>query len=299
MTNPYSLHSTIQAQFKKAMKLFRLDFGIRDRYRRGLTQGTRANRSPQSQESALFDDYDPHHQAPSPSSPSVLFSATIPPRESHGGPLDQWSQLDHSSLATSHAAPHSHHTRGGRHLGQEYDNGDEYEYEDDSSSEGYISSSSSICPSQSSEDDDDVEDSDEDDAGAGDSAAGAEVKLDEHHQEDSRENDSLSFSHLNRKHSHPHHKQQQQQQSFDYYASSRRRSTGLLPRAPIPAIVPMSNREALEQEARQRRLERHIDKRRQSLNGTQPLPAPKRKRRKKGKDLRKQVLLKNAQYLHE
>ncbi|KAF9102258.1 hypothetical protein BGX27_011107 [Mortierella sp. AM989] len=165
---------------------------------------------------------------------------------------------------------HPHARSGGRHFVQEYDNGDGYEAEN--SSDGYLSSSSSssissgglvssagsLSPSSysSDESDSDSDDySDDDDEMQGRSRA---YDADEH---DTQENGSSSFS--------------GQKFQFDYYGGRRQEMNehgGMLPPAPIPAIVPTSNRDALEQEARQRRLERHIDKRRKSLNGNQPPP---------------------------
>ncbi|KAI1318957.1 hypothetical protein EDD11_005391 [Mortierella claussenii] len=309
------------------MKLFKLDFGIKDRYRRGLAQGPRVTRSPQSEAAASFNEHnalehDPHHQATSPSSPSVLFSAGLPSFKTRGEPMEQWNQLGSSSLEAFPATDDSHdsrdqrgvnnnvqtfnaatahtHARGGRHIGQEYDNGDEYEHE--SSNDGYLSSSStsstssggslssssSLSPSSSHSSDEDEgggNDSDgyddEDDNMQGNSARAGDDDAGDH------ENDSSSFSHGQYHRNNNNNNHYHRRHPHDFYGG--RHGTGehggLLPRAPVPAIEPLSDREALEQEARQRRLERHIDKRRQSLNGTQPPPAPRRKKRKKAKDL--------------
>ncbi|KAG0244984.1 hypothetical protein BGX31_008204 [Mortierella sp. GBA43] len=184
-----------------------------------------------------------------------------------------------------------------------------------SSSGGSISSSgsSSLSPYYSSDDDncnDDDEDNDGDDEGSESDYSHAEDENLENCRDassDARSNgiDSSSFSYYgnsnsssssNSKHRGGH----RQRPIVDYYDGQRHRTgehAGLLPPAPAPAIVPMADRSAIEYEARQRRWERHVDKRRQSLNGSQPPPTPRRKKRKKAKDLRKQVLLKNAQYL--
>ncbi|KAI8599004.1 hypothetical protein EDD21DRAFT_380930 [Dissophora ornata] len=293
-----------------------------------------------------MNDHDPHHQATSPSSSSVLFSAgTLSSKAPRGGEsLEQWNEVGSSSLqpagATSSDSDTSgavseaamaivaqtyagHHGRGGgRHVGQEYGNG--YDDEDDQSFNNCCissslaaaaaagsSSSPSLSPSSSSSSDAD-DDDDDDYEDVDDGHEGGEGEDEEEDPGDSQENDSSSFSdrQMQRRRSKQHQQlllqqqmQQRQQQLLDYYGGGRRHGAGvndgLLPPAPAPAIEPLSDREALELEARQRRLERHIDKRRQSLNGSQPPPTPRRKKRKKAKDLRKQVLLKNAQYMGE
>ncbi|KAG0264974.1 hypothetical protein BG011_005730 [Mortierella polycephala] len=159
---------------------------------------------------------------------------------------------------------------------------------------GSISSTSSH-----SSDDDDYDDEDDDmqgDVGAG-GGGGQDLcssGCTDDDGYDSQENDV-------RKHSHH---QEHPRVQFDYYGSDRRGAGnhgGLLPAPSEPAMVlPLSDREILEQEARRRRWERHADKRRKSLNGAnQAPPTPRKKKRKKAKDLRKQVLLKNAQHLIE
>ncbi|KAG9326686.1 hypothetical protein KVV02_002882 [Mortierella alpina] len=290
------------------MKLFRLDFGIKDRYRRGLADtSSRMHRSPQS-------ETDPRHLAASSSSPSALFSAIASTSHARDEPMEQWNQFGSSALEAANAQPQAHrsHSRGsnggGRgHHGQDY--GYDDDQEDDHSNDGYMSSSSSsslssgslascssLSPSSSDDDDDDYGDEDDDmqgggggGGGVGSSPGGADSYSGDRY--DTQEND-LPGS--NGKHA-------RQRVHFDYYGGQRvlNEHGGLLPAAPIPAIEPLSDREALEQEARRRRLERHADKRRKSLNGSQAPPTPRRKKRKKAKDLRKQVLLKNAQQLLE
>ncbi|KAF9211796.1 hypothetical protein BGZ59_007602 [Podila verticillata] len=261
------------------MKLFKIDFGIRDRYRRGLSDGVRSNRSPQSETAAAAATayhHDPHHHATSPSSPSALFSASM--TSSIHEPAQQWSQLEPSSRQSAYTL-----TRTIRHTG--YDDDDDQD-RDASSSDGYLSSSSSssgqslsssssLSPSQSDEDEDEDEDIGSDDSSEDD---------DDDDNQDSQENDApKSRGHRNhhRYHHHHHH--------HDYYGGGRDlgQHGGLLPIAPAPAIPPSSDRDALEQEARLRRLERDSAKRRQSLTN-QAAPAPRRKKRKKAKDLRKQ-----------
>ncbi|KAF9347051.1 hypothetical protein BGX26_001437 [Mortierella sp. AD094] len=306
------------------MKLFKLDFGIKDRYRRGLAQGARVTRSPQTESSASFNEHshehDPHHQATSPSSPSVLFSAGVPSLKTQNEPMEQWSQFGSSleasfstevqsnqnnqlveGYAVTMAHPLTRSGGGGRHLAQEYDNGDEYEIEHSNdgylssassssvSSGGSLSSTSSLSPSSSSYSSDESDSSDDDDYSDDDEDMEGQSGADDaDNHNNTLDIDSSGFSY-------------NQKLQYDYYRGSRldvvNEHGGMLPPAPLPAIEPISNRDALEQEARQRRLERHIDKRRQSLNGNQPAPTPRRKKRKKAKDLRKQVLLKNAQQL--
>ncbi|KAF9954990.1 hypothetical protein BGZ72_004113 [Mortierella alpina] len=261
------------------MKLFRLDFGIKDRYRRGLADtSSRMHRSPQS-------ETDPRHLAASPSSPSALFSAIASTSHARDEPMEQWNQFGSSALEAANAQPQAHrsHSRssngGGRgHHGQDY--GYDDDQEDDHSNDGYMSSSSSSLSSgslascsslspSSSDDDDDDDYGDEDDdmqgggggGGGGVSSSGGDYSGDRY---DTQEND-LSGS--NGKHA-------RQRVHFDYYGGRREMSEhgGLLPAAPTPAIEPLSDREALEQEARRRRLERHADKRRKSLNGSQAPP---------------------------
>ncbi|KAF9559476.1 hypothetical protein EC968_006613 [Mortierella alpina] len=262
------------------MKLFRLDFGIKDRYRRGLADtSSRMHRSPQS-------ETDPRHLAASPSSPSALFSAIASTSHARDEPMEQWNQFGSSALEAANAQPQTHrsHSRGsnigGRgHHGQ--DNGYDDDQEDDHASDGYMSSSSSsslgsgslascssLSPSSSDDDDDDCGDEDDDMQGGGgggglsSGSAGNDYYSGDH--DDTQEND-LSGS--NGQHA-------RQRVHFDYYGGRREMNEhgGLLPAAPIPAIEPLSDREALEQEARRRRLERHADKRRKSLNGSQAPP---------------------------
>ncbi|KAF8984350.1 hypothetical protein BGZ46_008217 [Entomortierella lignicola] len=268
------------------MKLFKLDFGIKDRYRRGLAQGARATRSPQTESTVSFNDHshehDPHHQATSPSSPSVLFSADGPSLKSQNEPMEHWNQFGsslESSFATEvksnqnneiqgYAATTTHPlTRSNVHQVQENDSG--HEYGSDNLSDGYLSSSSSttsslsLSPSSSYYSSSSEEsDSDDDDYSDDDDDTQEQVGVDDADNHNSVENDSSGFSYNQKLH-------------FDYYNGRRRDISehgGMLPPAPVPAIEPISNRDALEEEARQRRLERHIDKRRQSLNGNQPPP---------------------------
>ncbi|KAF9118861.1 hypothetical protein BGW39_000801 [Mortierella sp. 14UC] len=285
------------------MKLFKLDFNIKDRYRRGLADGARSNRSPQSEATATLSSYhDPHHHASSPSSPSALVSANSPSsRSGRDERMEQWNHFGSSPLEAAHSQTYAHpHARGGNasigrlHGGQDY--GYDEHHEDDASNDGYMSSSSSssggslsssaLSPSSShSSDDDDYDDDDDMQGGAG----GGDYGRAEDSQDNEYSNSTHPFSISSSKGADYH----------DYYQGSHGSGEhgGLLPAALAPAIEPQSDREALEQEARQRRLERHADKRRQSLNGNQPAPQPRRKKRKKGKDLRKQVLLKNAQQM--
>ncbi|KAF9137319.1 hypothetical protein BG015_002766 [Linnemannia schmuckeri] len=284
------------------MKLFKLDFNIKDRYRRGLADGARSNRSPQSEATAILSSYhDPHHHASSPSSPSALVSANSP--SSRGGRderMEQWNQFGSSSLEAANSQMYAQpHARGIGRLngggGQDY--GYDDHHEDDASNDGYMSSSSSssggslssstLSPSSSHSSDDDDYDDDDDMQGGG--GGGGDYSG----AEDSQDNEYSG--------THPFSMSSSSKggEYHDYYQGSRGSGEhgGLLPAAAAPALVPLSDREALELEARQRRLERHADKRRQSLNGSQPAPQPRRKKRKKGKDLRKQVLLKNAQQM--
>ncbi|KAF9907951.1 hypothetical protein BX616_000284, partial [Lobosporangium transversale] len=286
------------------MKLFKIDFGIKDRYRRGLAQGTRANRSPQSEASATFsnpeNDHDPHHQATSPSSPSALFSAGTPSLKSRDERMEQWNELGTSSLETSAvieeasfnnevnssvhpfttAVAHPHARGSNRHVGQEYDN--EYEHEQlndgylpsasyvSSSTKDNLSSSSYLLSPSSSYSSDDDEGSDE---GSDDGSESDGSQEDDDASDQEVDSPGFSLSQARQ-----HHRSQSQHlyqsQYLDYYGRGYNvgEHAGFLPPAPVPAIVPASDREALEQEARQRRFERHIDKRRQSLNGTQPPP---------------------------
>ncbi|KAF9334309.1 hypothetical protein BG006_002383 [Podila minutissima] len=236
------------------MKLFKIDFGIKDRYRRGLSEGVRSNRSPQSETAATAAaayHHDPHHHAASPTSPSALFSAIM--TSSVHEPAQQWNQIEPTSfqLAAHALARTSRHT--------EYDDNDDQD-RDASSSDGYLSSSSSssgsslassssLSPGQSDEDMESDESSEEDE--------------DDSDNEDSQENDApKSREHRNHHHRHHHH-----HSHHDYYGGGRGHGEhgGLLPIAPAPAIPPSSDRDALEQDARQRRLERDSAKRRQSL----------------------------------
>jgi hypothetical protein len=169
-------------------------------------------------------------------------------------------------------------------LGRQYDRG--YEYDDDGSSDGYMSSSSSssggsISSSTSGalalyHSDDDNGEGDEDNDGDDEGSDSDYSSAEEENMQNCRDpgsdacGDSSSFGYCSRYGS------KQMQQHVDYYSGGRPPKTGehagLLPPAPTPAIVPMVDRDVLEQEARQRRWERHIDKRRQSLNGGQPPP---------------------------
>ncbi|KAF9321460.1 hypothetical protein BG003_001582 [Podila horticola] len=170
-------------------------------------------------------------------------------------PAQQWNQFE----------PPSYHpvayalVRTSRHT--EYDDEDDQD-RDASSSDGYLSSSSSsgnsltsssLSPGQSDEDEDEDEDMESDESSEDDD--------DDSDNQDAQENDApKSRVHRNhhRHHHHNHH---------DYYGGGRGHGEhgGLLPIAPAPAIPPSSDRDALEQEARQRRLERDSAKRRQSL----------------------------------
>ncbi|KAF9434158.1 hypothetical protein BGZ76_008466 [Entomortierella beljakovae] len=304
------------------MKLFKIDFGLKDRYRRGLAQGARTTRSPQTESSASINErpheHDPHHQATSPSSPSVLFSAGSSSQKANE-PMEQWSQFGYSleasiasdndqiaqnsqveGYAVTMAHPLSPRVgENGRHDGQEYNNNEEgYDHENSNSlatsstmalpsavSGSSASTSFTLSPSSYSSDE---SDSDSDDYYS-DSDEEEEASREGDDPDHSEENDLLGFSYSDSR----------SKNYYDYYGGERNENEhgGYLPPAPIPAIEPTSNRDELEHEARQRRLERHIDKRRQSLNGNQPAPSPRRKKRKKAKDLRKQVLLKNAQHL--
>ncbi|KAF9908631.1 hypothetical protein EC991_009658 [Linnemannia zychae] len=258
------------------MKLFKLDFNIKDRYRRGLAEGAKSNRSPQSEATATLSSYhDPHHHASSPSSPSALVSANSP-STSRDERMEQWNHFGSSSLEAAHSQTYAHpHARGGSgsigrlHSGQDY--GYDEHHEDDASNDGYMSSSSSssggslssssLSPSSShSSDDDDYDDDDDMQGGAG----GGDYSGAEDSQDNEYSNSTHPFSIGSSKSADYH----------DYYQGSHGSGEhgGLLPAAPAPAIEPQSDREALEQEARQRRLERHADKRRQSLNGNQPAP---------------------------
>ncbi|KAG0375781.1 hypothetical protein BGX24_008662 [Mortierella sp. AD032] len=261
------------------MKLFKLDFNIKDRYRRGLADGARSNRSPQSEATATLSSFhDPHHHASSPSSPSALVSANTPSsRSGRDEHMEQWNHFGSSSLEAAHSQTYAHpHARGGGgsigrlHSGQDY--GYDDRHEDDASNDGYMSSSSSssggslssssaLSPSSShSSDDDDYDDDDDMQGGAGGGDYGG--------AEDSQDNEYSNSTHpftISSSNNADYH---------DYYQGSHGSGEhgGLLPAAASPAIEPQSDREALEQEAKQRRLERHADKRRQSLNGNQPAP---------------------------
>ncbi|KAK3827021.1 MAG: hypothetical protein J3R72DRAFT_426304 [Linnemannia gamsii] len=267
------------ATIDSLMKLFKLDFNIKDRYRRGLADGARSNRSPQSEATATLSSYhDPHHHASSPSSPSALVSAnTSSSRSGRDEHMEQWNHFGSSSLEAAHSKTYAHpHARGGGgsigrlHSGQDY--GYDDRHEDDASNDGYMSSSSSssggsfssssaLSPSSShSSDDDDYDDDDDMQGGAGGGDYGG--------SEDSQDNEYSNSTHpftISSSNNADYH---------DYYQGSHGSGEhgGLLPAAASPAIVPQSDREALEQEAKQRRLERHADKRRQSLNGNQPAP---------------------------
>lgn len=212
--------------------------------------------------------------------------------------MEQWNHFGSSSLEAANPLTYAQpHARGiGRlngSVGQDY--GYDNHHEDDASNDGYMSSSSSssggslssssaLSPSSSHSSDDDDYDDDDDMQGGGGGGG------DYGGAEDSQDNEYSGTHPFSMSSSKEYH---------DYYQGSRGSGEhgGLLAAAAAPAIEPHSDREALELEARQRRLERHADKRRQSLNGNQPAPQPRRKKRKKGKDLRKQVLLKNAQQM--
>ncbi|KAG0017864.1 hypothetical protein BGZ82_000630 [Podila clonocystis] len=241
------------------MKLFKIDFGIKDRYRRGLSEGVRSNRSPQSETAATAAaayHHDPHHHAASPTSPSALFSASM--TSSVHEPAQQWNQFEPPSyqLAAYTLARTSRHT--------EYDDNDDQD-RDASSSDGYLSSSSSssgssltssssLSSGQSDEDEDEDMDSEE---------SSEDDEDDDSDNQDSQENEApKSRGHRTHHHRHHHH-----HNHHDYYGGGRGHGEhgGLLPIAPAPAIPPSSDRDALEQEARQRRLERDSAKRRQSL----------------------------------
>ncbi|KAF8926747.1 hypothetical protein BGZ47_002565 [Haplosporangium gracile] len=284
------------------MKLFKLDFNIKDRYRRGLADGVRSNRSPQSEATATLSSYhDPHHHASSPSSPSALVSANS--SSSSGGRderMEQWNHFGSSSLEAANSQTYAQpHARGtGRLNGGGQDYGYDDHHEDDASNDGYMSSSSSpsggslssssaLSPSSSHSSDDDDYDDDDDMQGGGGGGG------DYGGAEDSQDNEysgTHPFSMSSSSNGGEYHDYDQGRHGLGEHGE-------LLSTAVAPAIEPLSDREALELEARQRRLERHADKRRQSLNGNQPAPQPRRKKRKKGKDLRKQVLLKNAQQM--
>ncbi|KAG0278273.1 hypothetical protein BGZ95_004349 [Linnemannia exigua] len=203
--------------------------------------------------------------------------------------MEQWNHFGSSSLEAAHSQTYAHpHARGGGgsigrlHSGQDY--GYDDRHEDDASNDGYMSSSSSssggslssssaLSPSSShSSDDDDYDDDDDMQGGAGGGDYGG--------AEDSQDNEYSNSTHpfsISSSNSADYH---------DYYQGSHGSGEhgGLLPAALAPAIEPHSDREALEQEARQRRLERHADKRRQSLNGNQP--APERRRQVGGREYR-------------
>ncbi|KAF9578104.1 hypothetical protein BGW38_006295, partial [Lunasporangiospora selenospora] len=258
--------------------------------------------------------FDPHHQASSPSSPSTLFSASIPSSSAQGEPMEQWNQfgsspLDPAEPPSQSYGGHPSHTRRHQLLRHHSDYG--YgTHEDENSNDGYLSSSSTSSSSSggsissySSDDDDDDDDDMMGGGGGGDSYAG---DLDQ----DSQENDLSSSSHHYTVHygsedeaSHGSYFRQQSRRGHhthaDYYGSKQGMSehAGFLPPAPTAALAPNSDRDALEQEAKQRRIERDSAKRRQSLGSNNSTPPPRRKKRKRAKDLRKQVLLKNAQQL--
>ncbi|KAG0049157.1 hypothetical protein BGZ83_006015 [Gryganskiella cystojenkinii] len=277
------------------MKLFKIDFGGKDRYRRGLADDhplhphVRANRSPQSEAAAIATFHNPHHQATSPSSPSALFSANFSSTSAPDEPMEQWNKFGTSSSeATSNARPFA--------LGRFYSR-DYSDHEDESSNDGYsssssssggggsLSSSTSISPSSShSSDDDDSQDEDIDmmggggGTGAGDGDGGEYADEEDTSENEAPESSASSLSSHGtgrRRSSHGHYTRSHNRHGLvDYYQG--RHGTGehggLLPIAPAPAIAPLTDREALEQEARERRLERDRAKRRQSLNGSQPPP---------------------------
>ncbi|KAF9282687.1 hypothetical protein BGZ68_005821 [Mortierella alpina] len=243
------------------MKLFRLDFGIKDRYRRGLADTSgRMHRSPQS-------ETDPRHLAASPSSPSALFSAIASTSHARDEPMEQWNQFGSSALEAANAQPQAHRsysrggTGGGRgHHGQDY--GYDDDQEDDHSNDGYMSSSSSsslssgslascssLSPSSSDDDDDDYGDEDDDMQGGAGGGGVSSSTGDGYYSgdNDTQEND-LSGS--NGKHA-------RQRVHFDYYGGRREMNEhgGLLPAAPTPAIEPLSDlleliREEAEKERR-------------------------------------------------
>ncbi|KAF9920968.1 hypothetical protein FBU30_009046 [Linnemannia zychae] len=253
------------------MKLFKLDFNIKDRYRRGLADGGRSNRSPQSEATASLPSYhDPHHYASSPSSPSALISATTPSSRYHRDErMEQWNHFGSSPLEAAHtqtyAHPNARNSGGIGRLNQDYGYGEHHE--DDTSNDGYMSSSSSggslssssFSSSSHSSDDDDYDDDDNMNSGGGGGEYGGTVNP---------HSGGYSSS------IHPFSTSSSNQEYYNYYQGNHGSGEhgGLLSPAPAPAIEPQSDREALEQEARRRRLERHADKRRQSLNGGQPLP---------------------------
>ena len=188
--------------------------------------------------------------------------------------MEQWSHFGSSSLEAANSQTYAQpYARGiGRLNGG---NGQDYGYddhhEDDASNDGYMSSSSSssggslssssaLSPSSSHSSDDDDYDSEDDMQGGGGGGGGDYSGV-----EDSQDNEysgTHPFSMSSSKENH------------DYFQGSHRSGEhgGLLPAAAAPAIESLSDREILELEARQRRLERHADKRRQSLNGNQPAP---------------------------
>lgn len=215
---------------------------------------------------------------------AVSSSPSLSPSSSTSSIVDTTSPRGATLNAQTHTA-HPHYSRvGGRYLGRQYDRG--YEYDDDGSSDGYMSSSSSssggsISSSTSGalalyHSDDDNGEGDEDNDGDDEGSDSDYSSAEEENMQNCRDpgsdacGDSSSFGYCSRYGS------KQMQQHVDYYSGGRPPKTGehagLLPPAPTPAIVPMVDRDVLEQEARQRRWERHIDKRRQSLNGGQPPP---------------------------
>ncbi|KAF9278825.1 hypothetical protein BGZ88_000330 [Linnemannia elongata] len=274
---------TTNATIDGLMKLFKLDFNIKDRYRRGLADGARSNRSPQSEATATLSSYhDPHHHASSPSSPSALVSAnSSSSRDGRDERMEQWNHFGSSPLEAANSQPYAQlHARGIGRLngggGQDY--GYDDHHEDDASNDGYMSSSSSssggslssssaLSPSSSHSSDDDDYDDDDDMQGGGGGGG------DYGGAEDSQDNEYSGTHPFSMSSSKEYH---------DYYQGSHGSGEhgGLLPAAAAPAIEPQSDRERLELEARQRRLERHADKRRQSLNGNQPAPEEEGQRRK-------------------
>ncbi|KAG0084035.1 hypothetical protein BGZ92_010252 [Podila epicladia] len=177
-------------------------------------------------------------------------------------PAQQWNQFEPTSYQpAAHAL-----ARTSRHT--EYDDNDDQD-RDASSSDGYLSSSSSsssgnslassssLSPGQSDEEEDEDEDMESDES--------SEDDEDDSDNQDSQENEApKSRGHRNHHH---HHHRHHHHNHHDYYGGGRGHGQhgGLLPIAPAPAIPPSSDRDALEQEARQRRLERDSAKRRQSL----------------------------------
>ncbi|KAG0334194.1 hypothetical protein BG004_000523 [Podila humilis] len=180
-------------------------------------------------------------------------------------PVQQWNQFDPAS--TSQEPPAYTLARPSRYTAY---NDDDDRDRDASSSDGYLSSSSSssggslassLSQSNSDEDEDEDEDEDMESDESCESDSSGDDESDNQDQQDNEAPTGRDGHRIrnSRHHLHHHH--------HDYYGGGRGVGDhgGLLPIASAPAIPPSSDRDALEQEARQRRLEKDSAKRRQSL----------------------------------